>query len=289
MTVTAKINETTEAFTTIYVTPKTAQIVDTVSITGLADLSKYNTDDFTTLPTLVAETGDDVEYQEETPHSTGWKYYGADGNSSEITATAFDKPGVYKAEYTLKIKDSVEKIFKKDAAGTTAAVDVTLDDSVLTNTGFTVDFEQEIVSDSNDKQLKVTVSVTVAEVGNNDKATPVSITYNASSDNKATFNESTINGLLSDATLKNYDSLSLTFTPPTSSDASTAGTLTYNSGEVTFTVGSTAPNASTSYTFNASIPASDLDLKPGYAWADSVNGVSVSVTVNGEASADGGQ
>ena len=62
MTVTAKINETTEAFTTIYVTPKTAQIVDTVSITGLADLSKYNTDDFTTLPTLVAETGDDVEY-----------------------------------------------------------------------------------------------------------------------------------------------------------------------------------------------------------------------------------
>ena len=284
MTVTAKINETTEAFTTIYVTPKTAQIVDTVSITGLADLSKYNTDDFTTLPTLVAETGDDVEYQEETPHSTGWKYYGADGNSSEITATAFDKPGVYKAEYTLKIKDNVEKTFKKDAA-----VDVTLDDSVLTNTGFTVDFEQEIVSDSNDKQLKVTVSVTVAEVGNNDKATPVSITYNASSDNKATFNESTINGLLSGATLKNYGSLSLTFTPPTSSDASTAGTLTYNSGEVTFTVGSTAPNASTSYTFNASIPASDLDLKPGYAWADSVNGVSVSVTVNGEASADGGQ
>ena len=62
-----------------------------------------------------------TEYQEETPHSTGWKYYGADGNSSEITATAFDKPGVYKAEYTLKIKDNVEKTFKKDAAGTAAA------------------------------------------------------------------------------------------------------------------------------------------------------------------------
>ena len=284
MTVTAKINETTEAFTTIYVTPKTAQTVDTVSITGLADLSKHNTDGFTTLPTLVAATGDNVEYQEETPHSTGWKYYGADGNSSEVTTTAFDKPGVYKAEYTLKIKDNVEKTFKKDAA-----VNVTLNDSELTNTGFTVGSEQEIVSGSNDKQLKVTVSVEVAAAGNNDNATPVSITYNASGNNKATFNESTINGLLSGATLKNYGSLSLTFTPPTSSDASTAGTLTYNSGEVTFTVGSTAPNASTSYTFNASIPASDLDLKPGYAWADNVNGVSVSVTVNGETSADAGQ
>ena len=282
MTVTAKINETTEAFTTIYVTPKTAQTVDTVSITGLADLSKHNTDGFTTLPTLVAATSDD--YEPVADQTVEWKL-----NGTGAAVNAFDKPGVYKAEYTLKIKDSVEKTFKKDAAGTTAAVDVTLDDSVLTNTGFTVDFEQEIVSDSNDKQLKVTVSVTVAEVGNNDKATPVSITYNASSDNKATFNESTINGLLSDATLKNYDSLSLTFTPPTSSDASTAGTLTYNSGEVTFTVGSTAPNASTSYTFNASIPASDLDLKPGYAWADSVNGVSVSVIVNGETSADAGQ
>ena len=229
-----------------------------------------------------------TEYQEETPHSTGWKYYGADGNSSEITATAFDKPGVYKAEYTLKIKDSVEKTFKKDAAGTAAAVDVTLSDSELTNTGFTVDSEQEIVSGSNDKQLKVTVSVEVAAAGNNDKAEPVSITYTASGDNKATFNESTINGLLSGATLKSYDSLSLTFTP-TSSDTNTAGALTYGNGEVTFRAGSTVPDASTSYTFNASIPASELDLKPGYAWADNVNGVSVSVTVNGETSADAGQ
>ena len=229
-----------------------------------------------------------TEYQEETPHSTGWKYYGADGNSSEVATTAFDKPGVYKATYNLAIKDGVNKTFKKDAAGTAAAVDVTLDDSGLTNTGFTVDSEQEIVSGSNDKQLKVTVSVEVAAAGNNDNATPVSITYNASGNNKATFNESTINGLLSGAILKNYDSLNLTFTP-TSSDASTAGTLTYGNEEVTFTAGSTVPDASTSYTFNASIPANELDLKPGYAWADNVNGVSVSVTVNGETSADAGQ
>ena len=281
MTVTAKINETTEAFTTIYVTPKTAQIVDTVSITGLANLTDHNGENFA-LPTLEAETSND--YEPVANQTVEWKL-----NGTGAAVNAFDKPGVYKAEYTLKIKDNVEKTFKKDAAGTAAAVDVTLSDSELTNTGFTVDSEQEIVSGSNDKQLKVTVSVEVAAAGNNDKAEPVSITYNASGNNKATFNESTINGLLSGATLKNYGSLSLTFTPPTSSDASTAGTLTYNSGEVTFTVGSTAPNASTSYTFNASIPASDLDLKPGYAWADSVNGVSVSVTVNGEASADGGQ
>ena len=110
MTVTAKINETTEAFTTIYVTPKTAQTVDTVSITGLADLTGHNGENFA-LPTLEAETSND--YEPVANQTVEWKL-----NGTGAAVNAFDKPGVYKAEYTLKIKDNVEKTFKKDTHGT---------------------------------------------------------------------------------------------------------------------------------------------------------------------------
>ncbi len=274
MTVTAKINETTEAFTTIYVTPKTAQIVDTVSITGLADLSKYNTDDFTALPTLVAETGDDVEYQEETPHSTGWKYYGADGNSSEVTATAFDKPGVYKATYNLAIKDGVNKTFKTNTQG---GADVIINTDKPNDTGFEVETTGAFFAtgDQAPAPLTVTVSVTVSEAKAADSA--ISLTFDKdTADNN---NVSAVDGLVG---VKEITSLSnVAVNKDSSSSSSNLKGEIGSDGTITFSVDDSASSTDpvVGGTFTVEIPAANLTLKPGYALAENAENVNVTVTV----------
>ena len=275
MTVTAKINETTEAFTTIYVTPKTAQIVDTVSITGLADLSKYNTDDFTTLPTLVAETGDDVEYQEETPHSTGWKYYGADGNSSEVTTTAFDKPGVYKTTYNLAIKDGVNKTFKTNTEG---GADVIINTDKPNDTGFEVETTGAFFATGTDQApapLTVTVSVTVSEAKAADSAISLTFDKDTVDNNKV----SAVDGLVGVERITELSSVAVN--KDSSSSGSNLKGEIGSDGTITFSVDDSASSTDpvVGGTFTVDIPADNLTLKPGYALAENAENVNVTVTV----------
>ena len=227
------------------------------------------------MPTLVAATGDNVEYQEETPHSTGWKYYGADGNSSEVTTTAFDKPGVYKTTYNLAIKDGVNKTFKTNTEG---GADVIINTDKPNDTGFEVETTGAFFATGTDQApapLTVTVSVTVSEAKAADSAISLTFDKDTVDNNKV----SAVDGLVGVERITELSSVAVN--KNSSSSGSNLKGEIGSDGTITFSVDDSASSTDpvVGGTFTVDIPADNLTLKPGYALAENAENVNVTVTV----------